>query len=280
MNTDQLLDAMAGSDPSPGNVLYLVRRKRRAARNRTICAAASGLAVVVAIVFGALEHATSPGPQASSAAAPGGAFSGPVSRIPALTPAASGLPSEGANGISGEFGAARTPEACTQAVLAQLLARAVRSGASVIVGSAILTSDPTAGHPTGGVGATYYPVTLRSVRTLAGPTVASGAVAWITAAAAGASTGPGMAPEAVAPARELFGIVYPPAHSGLPAPVLSAAAVVRGQVILSPGGCWDTVAFPASTPHGIVATFGHSSPGRPASTEIPLAAAEKIATGS
>jgi hypothetical protein len=176
------------------------------------------------------------------------------------------------------MGSAITPgAACTPGALAQMLAQAVRSGASVIVGSATLTGGPAAGHAAAG-SATYYSVTLRSVRTLAGPPVASGAVAWITGASASAAAA-SAAPAMVAPGGQLFGIVYPAAGSGPPGPVLRATAVIGGQLILSRDGCWDAAAFPASLPQGIALTFGPSPAGHPASTEIPLAAAEKDAQG-
>jgi hypothetical protein len=267
MNTDQLLDAMADADPSPDAVLDLVRRKRRAARNRVIYAATSGLVVVVAVVAVVL-HSVSPAAQ-SSRTASGGASSGSA----AVAPAASGLssgPVGGPASRTGDFGMSPESGACTQATLAQVLAAAVRSGASVIVGSATLASSP--GHAAASGSATYYRVTLGSVRTLAGPAVAPGSTAWITGASPGAST----SQAAVAPAGQLFGIVYRSAGSGLPGPVLAAAVVVSGQVILSSDGCWDATASPAGSPPGIAQRSASAS--RPATAEIPLATAERLAT--
>jgi hypothetical protein len=154
----------------------------------------------------------------------------------------------------------------------------VRSGASVIVGSASLATSP-ARHSAGSGSAAYYPVTLRPVRTLAGHAVASGAVAWITGSSSSA-TGAGAAPPMLAPGAQVFGIVYPSGSSGLPGPVLLAAPVIRGQVILSSLGCWDTAAFPATLPQGIAVTPSLASPGHPASTEISLAVAERLAAGA
>lgn len=280
MNIDQLLDAMADSDPDPNAVLDLVHRKRRAARTRAIYAASSGLAVVVAVALGLVVHGLSPGASSSRSAASSGAYPGPGSGQGAASAATGLAPGARAatNGPAGILAPQDKSAACTQTTLAQLLATAVRSGASVIVGSATLASGTAAEHATGSTTA-YYAVTLHSVRTLAGPAVAQASTVWI-AGASSAGGSASAAPITVAPAGQLFGIVYPSAHSGLPGPVLQAAAVVRGQVILDSAGCWDATAFPASVPQGIALTFGSSSPGNPASTEISLAAAEKLGAGA
>jgi hypothetical protein len=268
MNIDQLLDAMADSDPSPNAVLAMVGRKRRAARARRIYAATSAAAVVAVVVLGLFLHGMSPGSQSQSASAPAGAFSGP-----AAVPAANGLSSGAGSqaGSAGEFSGDLSTGACSQAALGQILSRAVRSGASVIVGTATLASNPV-GHTAGSGSATYYPVTLTSVRTLAGPSVAAGAVVWIPGASLSASRADTGRPPP-APDSQVFGIVDSPAHSALPGPVLQAAPVDGGEVIVSSGGCWNTIAFPAPLPQGLAITPGP----RPASPEIPLAAAEKLA---
>ncbi|HUN36593.1 MAG TPA: hypothetical protein VMU95_31750 [Trebonia sp.] len=268
MNIDQLLDAMADSDPNPDSVLGLVHRKRRAARNRAIAAASGGLAVIAAVLL-VVVPGLGTGASSSRSTASSGAL--PRSEAgQAIAPAASGLSSgagNGTNGPAGILGPQREPGACTRATLEELLAAARRSGASVIVGSATLTSGAAAEHAAGSSVA-YYSVTLRSVHTIAGPAVAPGATAWISAAS------PGDHPGQVSPAGQLFAIVYPSAGSGLPGPVLRAAPVVGGQVILSSDGCLGATAFPGSSAHAIAQ--GPTSEG----TEIPLATAEKLATGA
>jgi hypothetical protein len=269
MNIDQLLDAMAESDPSPGTVLDLVRRKRRAARNRVIYATTSGAAVVVAVVLGVVLNSLTPSP-ASRSASSGGSYSSPASGQGAAAPLASGAGSR-ANAPAGKLGPASGLAACTQPALAQLLSKAVSSGASVIVGNAALTGDPVRGGS-----ATYYPVTLSSVRTLAGPTVTSGVVAWIAGASPGA-TAPATGQLAPSAGSQVFGIVSSPAHSGLPGPVLRAAPVERGEVIVSSGGCLGMVASSATVTEGPASTPGSSPAVRLATREISLAEAEKLA---
>jgi len=271
MNIDQLMEAMAESDPNPGTVLDLVHRKRRAARNRVLYATASGaavLAVVVGVVLTSLASSTQPRSTASSAGSRAGSASGQVA-----APLASG-PRSAANQPAGLLGPASQSGTCTQPALGSVLDQAVGSGASVIVGSARLAASP-AGHAVSRGSATYYPVTLSSVRTLAGPTVASGAVAWIIGASPGATPGPGQA--APSPDRQVLAIVSPSGGSGLPGPVLQAAPVDHGEVIVGGGGCLDMVAYPATTPAGLSVTPGSSPTAHPASPEIPLAAAEQLA---
>jgi hypothetical protein len=270
MNIDQLLDAMASSDPNPDAVLDMVGRKRRAARNRSIYAAASGLAVVVAVVAGVLLHGVSPGAGSRSAAASAGSRSGP-----AALPAASGLSSGAHSQSNGDFGQAITPGTCTPVALGQILASAVRSGASVIVGTATLDSTPAA-HSAGSGSTAYYPVTLSSVRTLAGPAVGPGAVVWLSGASRAASE-PATSPPPPSPDSQVFGIVYPSARSRLPGAELLAAPVIGGQVLVSSGGCWDMAAFPAPLPQGLALRPSSPSAGHPASAQIPLKVAEKLA---
>ena len=277
MNIDQLMESLSENAPNTGDVLASFGRKRRLARNR-MYAASGGLAVaVMAVGVGVLLHSAG----ASTAST---AESGPVAgvAVPAATPAARG----------GQFGQDTPPtgqrakchgqrrELRRRAAEADL-AQAVRKGASVIVGYGTPTSGSAAVPGAGSNAPAYYSLTLRSVRTLAGPTVTSGSIAWIASASPGSSAGATTA-RAFPASGELFGVVSPSAGSGVPGPVLQAAPVASGQVLLRGAGCWDTAAS-GSTPLAIPNTFGPTA-GAPAGadviTKVPLATAEKLATQS
>jgi hypothetical protein len=284
VNIDQLMESLSGNAPDPGRVLASVGRKRRAARNR-MYAASGGLAVaVVAVVAGVLLHGLGADGGTAAESAPSSSFSGP-----ALAPAAQGAAHSGAaSGASAASGAA-----CGTARLQAELAQAVRNGASVIVGHATLTSG-AAVQGAGSDAPAYYSLTLRSVRTLAGPTVTSGSVAWIAgaspaagasaSASAGTATAPGTAtaqPRAFPAGGELFGVVAPSATPGAPGPVLQAAQVAGGQVVLSGAGCWDVSA--SGSRHGLATTSGLSGPAQSSAdviTKVPLATAEKLAASA
>ncbi|MCW2929098.1 MAG: hypothetical protein JWM19_60 [Actinomycetia bacterium] len=274
MNIDQLMESLSENAPDTGDVLASFGRKRRTARNR-MYTASGGLAVaVVAVVVGVLLHGAGTGGTST-------AESRPVAGVamPAATPA---LRSPGfAQGAASNDSAA----ACDAVRLQANLAEAVRKGASVIVGYGTLTSGSAAVHGAGGGASAYYSLTLRSVQTIAGPKVTSGSIAWIAGAipVAGTSASSGTAsaqPPDFAPGGELFGIVSPSAASGTPGPVLQAAPVSDGQVLLSGPGCWDITA--SGSQQGEV--FGPSQEGPrsalgPANriTEVPLTTAEKLA---
>ncbi len=88
----------------------------------------------------------------------------------------------------------------------------------------------------------------------------------------------GAQPTTFAPGGELFGIVSPPAASGAPGPVLQAATVADGQVLLRGAGCWDfAVSYSAAAGTGS-SSAAQSSAG--VVTGIPLATAEKLAVQS
>jgi hypothetical protein len=278
VNIDQLMESLSQNAPDAGDVLASLHRKRRTARNR-IYATSGGLAVavaVVAVVVGALlpGAGTSSGSTAESSPANGIA-------VPAAAPAGSAGFTPGAASSDNSGSAA----ACGAVRLQANLAEAVRKGASVIVGYGTLTSGSAAVQGAASNGPAYYSLTLRSVQTLAGPTVTTGSIAWIAgpSPAAGASALSGTAsarPRTFAPGGELFGIVSPSGASGTPGPVLQAAPISDGQVLLSGAGCWDITA--SGSPQGIV--FGTSlGPARAAlppadgMTKVPLATAEKLA---
>jgi hypothetical protein len=167
------------------------------------------------------------------------------------------------------------------------LAQAVRTGGSVIVGYGMLTAGVAAVPGAGRDAPVYYSLTLRSVRTLAGPAVTSGSIAWITGdhtAGASTSAGPDTAQPGAHPAAgELFGVVSPSAGPGAPGRVLRAAPVANGQVVLGGAGCWD-ITVPASRAHQGLAPMpqlaGPMLFGADVVTRIPLAAAEKLAAAA
>jgi hypothetical protein len=241
-------------------------------------AASGGLAVaVVAVVVGVLLHGVGAGTRTAAESGSASSYSGS-----AAVPAAGSAPLNRAES-SGTAG-------CSTAQLKADLAEAVRKGASVIVGYGTLTSGATAVHGAGSDAPDYYSLTLRSVRTLAGPTVTPGSIAWIAganpAAGTGASSGSTSATArqpTFAPGGELFGIVSPSAAAGAPGPVLQAALVANGQVVLSGAGCWD-ITIPASgSRQGLAGTSGQSGSaqsGAPVVTRVPLATAEKFAAAA
>jgi hypothetical protein len=129
-------------------------------------------------------------------------------------------------------------------------------------------------------------MTLRAVRTLAGPTISSGSTGWIAGAAKGSAvTTEGQSLWALDGA--LFAIVTPAAGAGAPAgPVLRVAPVVNGQVIFGDAGCWGTAGLQGRPYHGgplagVQGPAPASSPDMgPASQglyAVPLADVEKIA---
>lgn len=273
MIIDQLMESLSGNAPDPDHVLASFGRKRRAARNRMY--AASGGLAVVAVVVGVLLQGLGAGgtPLAESSSPAAG------TAVPATAP--SGRLANGtASSASADSGAA----GCGTARLQADLAEAVRMGASVIVGYGTLTSGAAAVHGAGGKGRAYYSLALRSVRTLAGPRVTSGSIAWIAGssptAGSSASARPGTAtaqPRTFPAAGGLFGVVSSSATSGAPGPVLQAAEVADGQVVLSGAGCWDVSA--SGSLHGLAVTCGSSSPAQSGAgviTKVPLAAAEKL----
>jgi hypothetical protein len=163
------------------------------------------------------------------------------------------------------------------------LAAAVRGGGSVIVATGTLTGKTVAASSS--TGGAYYAMTLRAVRTLAGPAITSGSTGWI----AGPAKGSAVTPEGQSLwARDgsLFAIVTPAAGAGAPVgPVLRVAPVVNGQVVFTADGCWNVAGLPASRYHG-GPLAGLQGPAQtnpvlgPASQglyAVPLADVEKIA---
>jgi hypothetical protein len=297
VNIDQLLDSLAEHDPNPFHVMTQVERKRRAARHR-LYVASGGLAVVAAAiaVIAALPSINFGGPMTSSSSAAGAAAEPNPGRAagPATAPV---------NGASSFGGSAAS---CAAMPLRQAIAMAVQHGGSVIVGYGTQTGRSVPGNLAQGGAPAYYAVTLRSVRTLAGPAVAPGSTAWVPGAAAGtAASGTGSSggtassggtvstPESEAlwaPDGELFAIVSPSTAGSPRGPVLRSAPVINGNVIFSSYGCWDVTGLPA-TPYGgsSAQVLGPAHPNgssvRPAAlpgeslSQVPLTAVETVASG-
>jgi len=267
MNIDQLIESLSENTPDPDQVLASVGHKRRTARNR-MYAASGGLAVAVAaVVTGVLLHGAGPGSTAAESAPANGIAA------PAASPAGRAPQMGTASGLNDGAGSTAS---CSTVRLQAELAEAVRKGASVIVGYGTLAGGSATAHGTSGATTPYYSLTLKSVQTLAGPAVTSGSVAWV-AEASQASASPASASPSATPSTEVFGIVSP-AAPGTPGPVLQAATVADGQVILSGSGCLNIA---AGSP--LASTFGPSANGQfnaGVVTRIPLATAEKIATQS
>jgi hypothetical protein len=281
VNTDQLIESLSGNAPDPDHVLASFGRKRRAARNRMYAVSGGLAAAVVAVVAGILLQGAGTGGVSTADSSPANGIAAPAATAPQ-----NGL----ASGVRSQSGAAASSAAnCGTVWLRAELVQAVRNGASVIVGYGTLASDGTAVQGAAKNAPSYSSVTLRSVQTLAGPTVTSGSIAWITgpgqpSPSAGGSSGPASVaalPPTFGPRDELFGIVSPSGSSGAPGPVLRAALVDNGQVLLSGAGCWDVTASGSqlSPAYGGV----HSVPARSGArltTEVPLATAEKLAAQS
>jgi hypothetical protein len=274
VNIDQLMESLSENAPDPHQVLASVGGKRRAARNR-MYAASSGLAVaVVAVVAAMLLHGL-------------GAGGTPLAASSSTAVSATALSGGLSNGTAASAPAASSAACGTRQVQAEL-AQAVRNGASVIVGYGTLTTGAAVVHEAGSGSLAYYSLTLRSVRTLAGPTVTSGSIAWIAGASptagSGASASPGTAPATAQPAiGDLFGVVSPPAGPGAPGPVLRAAQVANGQVVLSGASCWDITVPASGSRQGRASTPRLSGPvqsGADVITEVPLATAERLAAAA
>jgi hypothetical protein len=282
VNIDQLMESLSDSAPDPDHVLASFHRKRHAARSR-MYAASGGLGVAVAaVVIGVVLSSIAGGRPTMSSSAAAGAMNAPAASGPAAAPyngSAAGVASG-----SAESAAA----ACGAGWLQAQLAQAVRSGGSVIIGYG---TQPSGAAPVQvNAALTYYPVTLRSVQTLAGPTV-SGRIAWVAGTSSSGSAGSGSASSASASAEplaralppdgEFFGIVSPPAASGAPGPVLQAAPVTKGNVQLRGPGCWDITASGSGSLHEFAQAAAPSaagSSGKAAIIDVPLATAEYLAT--
>jgi hypothetical protein len=120
-----------------------------------------------------------------------------------------------------------------------MLAAAVRGGASVIVATGAATGKSVTVDPATNGTPAFYGMTLRSVRTLRGPAVASGSAAWTPGPAHGTLANP-VNSALLAPGGRLFAIAWPKAATrGLDGPTLQLAPIVGADVVFTPYGCWD-----------------------------------------
>jgi hypothetical protein len=169
------------------------------------------------------------------------------------------------------------------------LAAAVRSGASVIVAVGTPTGKSVAGKPAAAAAPAFYAMTLRSVRTLRGPAVASGGTAWSPGPAPGTPADP-VNSELLAPGGRLFAIVWPTPAGHAPAgPTLQLAPVAGADVVFTPFGCWDLTGlqpgqYQASTPLRPVPGGADFGGVRQAAENglytVPLATVERIAASA
>lgn len=251
MDREQLMAALAMHDADPDAVMVSFRTKRRRrARNRGL-AACGGLAAV-----------------------------GIVAAVAVLKPWASALPPTAAHGTSGPP-TTSPASGCASVSMPDTLATARRGGASVIVAVGSLTGKTAVSG-----GQVYYQMSLRSVRTLSGPPIASGSTGWI-----GSTRGPaGPIPSADAGALwgadgRLFAIAWPARVTGTTVgPVLHLAPVVGSRVILSSAGCWDSAGLPSRPFRGRLAeipgskSYLRATPG--GFHAVPLATIERLARSS
>lgn len=237
MDREHLLAALAEHDADPDAVMAAFRvKRRRRARNRRLAVggglAAVGIVTAVAVVQ---PWAAAPSPTAAR-------------------PATSRSATSQASG-------------CASVSMLQTLATADRSGASIIVAAGSLTGKTATSE-----GQIYYQMLLHSVRTLSGPSVASGSTGWI-----GSTRGPGgQIPGADAGALwgadgRLFAIAWPAQVTGTAVgPVLDVAPVVHRSVILSSAGCWDSAGLRSRPYHGRLDLAAAASPVRCPATFSPF----------
>jgi hypothetical protein len=248
------------------------------ARHRIL--AATGGAAAVAVVAAVIVVAF---------AVPHGAGSGASPGSSSASAASAGGPRATAGGSSGAGGGSSLADGCTGALLKAQLAGAVRGGASVIVAVGRLTGKSAAGDPASAGAPAFYGMTLKSVRTLRGPAVASGSTAWIPGPAPGTPANP-VNSALLTPGGSLFAIVWPKAATHyLVGPTLQLAPVAGADVVFTPYVCWNLTGlqpdlFHASTPLLTVpggANFGgeHQAAENGLYT-LPLATVERIAASA
>ena len=161
------------------------------------------------------------------------------SSVPAASVASSASATGVASSASGPAAGPGPAGSCTGAPLKSQLAASVRGGASVIVAVGTLTGKSVNGDPVTAGAPAFYAMTLRSVRTLRGPAVASGSAVWIPGPARGtrAST---VNSALLAPGGRLFAIVWPKAATHYPVgPTLQLAPIVGADVVFTPYVCWN-----------------------------------------
>jgi hypothetical protein len=235
MDTDELISALSddGNVPSPDAVMGRFRgeQRRRARVRSTIGGGFAAAAVVVAVVT-VLPRASGPASSASGNSAVGSAAGTAVGTAAGRSAAAPAPRHEASSGSAG-LGTTLAPAlTCGPLTLPERLAAAAQAGASVVLADGTFTGRAANG---------YEAVSLRDVRTLSGPPVASGTGTWVPAATARTML-PG--------SGQVFAIVWPATATRdprAPGPVLTAAPVRGGEVLLRAGNCWggtpDTPVF-------------------------------------
>lgn len=197
MNTDELTAALDAHVPDQEAVLARMAAKRSARRRRRLLTTGAVASVAALIAVGAVWWPRGDDPRR-------------------LGPPAAG-PAQVADG-------------CAVIPLAEVIAAAKTSGASVIVADGTLTGRSARSE------LIYHEMALTSVRTLTGPSVAIGSHAWVSGQVGPSGPVPGADAGALwGPHGGLFAIVTPSAVG----PLLRVAPVVGDQVILSSAGCWD-----------------------------------------
>ncbi len=170
-------------------------------------------------------------------------------------------------------------QGCAAMSLDETLAAARSGGASVVIAHGALPGRQT--QDSGG--SVYDAMVLSSVRTLAGPAIASGSTVWVSGGRGPSGPVPGTDAGALwAPDGQLFGIVWPQQATGLSVGLtLRIAPVVNDQVILSTAGCWDATGLPSTLFHGQLAELpGSNSYARAAASgfhAVPLSTVEHLA---
>jgi hypothetical protein len=144
-----------------------------------------------------------------------------------------------------------SPRECTPVALAHSLAQARQSGASILIAD----ESPTGRTARSG----YAAVVLHSVRTLSGPVVTSGTIAWTDGTAIGGAAPTARTTEATG--GRVFAITWPAALVGSAVgPVLRAAPVVAGNVMFTTSGCTDAANLPGSPGSGWETAAAGSAP--------------------
>jgi hypothetical protein len=156
-----------------------------------------------------------------------------------------------------------SPADCAPVSLAQSLAGARQAGASILVAYGSPAGPAaTSGHP---AASGYQAMMLHSVRTLSGPVIPSGTIAWTEGAPA---AGDG----------QVLAIAWPAALVGSAVgPVVRTAPVIGGNVIVADPGCRGAASLAARPSPGQQWTLsGEAAPG--GRYAIPLRVVEAAAT--
>ena len=168
--------------------------------------------------------------------------------------------------------AALSSPGCTQASLAHSLVTARQAGASILI-----AFESSAGR-TDSSG--YTAVVLHSVRTLSGPVVSSGTVAWTDGTTGGGADDPARGTGTTG--TRVLAVAWPAALAGSPVgPVLRAAPVIGENVMFPASGCTNMADLPRPPSGGLgVVTSGDAPAGGVDATTsyaVPLRTVEEAA---